>query len=481
MTETKSRTITINPVTRIEGHAKITIHLNAAGNVADTRLHVVEFRGFEKFCEGRYFAEMPQITARICGICPVSHLLASAKACDAVLGVPIPRPAKLLRELMHMGQLTQSHALSFFHLSAPDLLLGYDADPAIRNVVGLIQKHPDIAVKGVRLRKYGQEVIKLTSGRKIHADFPVPGGVNKALTTAERDAMLKGLPEAFEHAKFALDLLRGYQKAHHDEVETFGSFDTHYMGLVQPNGALEHYNGNLRFCDAKGRIVKDQVPPANYLDVIAEATEPWSYLKFPFMRQYGFPDGIYRVGPLARLNVASKISTPQANEALREWKSDGHGVRRSSFYYHWARLIETIYALERMQQLLNDPDLCSTDIMVVAKPANAQGVGVIEAPRGTLIHHYWVDANGRVEKANLIVATGHNNLAMNRGVLAVAKKYVKGKELQEGMLNRVEAVIRCYDPCLSCSTHAAGQMPLQIELMDADGSVLQTLQRDARS
>jgi NAD-reducing hydrogenase large subunit len=477
MTETKTRTITINPVTRIEGHGKITIQLNAAGNVADARFHVVEFRGFEKFCEGRYFAEMPQITARICGICPVSHLLTSAKACDAVLGVAIPRPAKLLRELMHMGQLTQSHALSFFHLSAPDLLLGFDADPAIRNVVGLIQKHPDIAVKGVLLRKYGQEVIKHTSGRKIHADFPVPGGVNKALTKAERDEMLKGLPTAFEQARFALELLKGYQKANLEEIEAFGSFDSHYMGLVQPDGALEHYDGNLRFCNAKGRILKDQIPPANYLDVIAEATEPWSYLKFPFMKDAGFPDGMYRVGPLGRLNVASKISTPQANEALREWKSGG--VRRSSFYFHWARLIEIIYALERIEQLLNDPDVCSTDIMVTAKPANAQGVGVIEAPRGTLIHHYWVDANGRMEKANLIVATGHNNLAMNRGVLSVAKKYVKGKELQEGMLNRVEAVIRCYDPCLSCSTHAAGQMPLRVELVDADGTLLHTLQRDA--
>ncbi|HEX7577193.1 MAG TPA: nickel-dependent hydrogenase large subunit, partial [Verrucomicrobiae bacterium] len=217
MTETSTRTITINPVTRIEGHAKITIQLDDAGNVTDTQFHVVEFRGFEKFCEGRFFAEMPQITARICGICPVSHLLASAKACDAVLGVAIPQPAKLLRELLHMGQLTQSHALSFFHLSAPDLLLGYDADPAIRNVVGLIQQHPGIAIKGVRLRKYGQEIIKHTGGRKIHPDFPIPGGVNKALTVAERDEMRKGLPEAFEHAKFALDLIKKYQEAHHDE------------------------------------------------------------------------------------------------------------------------------------------------------------------------------------------------------------------------------------------------------------------------
>jgi NAD-reducing hydrogenase large subunit len=477
MTETNTRTITINPVTRIEGHAKITIQLDDAGNVTDTQFHVVEFRGFEKFCEGRFFAEMPQITARICGICPVSHLLASAKACDAVLGVAIPQPAKLLRELLHMGQLAQSHALSFFHLSAPDLLLGYDADPAVRNVVGLIQQHPGIALKGVRLRKYGQEIIKHTGGRKIHPDFPIPGGVNKALTIAERDEMRKGLPEAFEHAKFALDLIKKYQEAHHDEVETFASFDSNYMGLVQPDGALEHYDGNLRFSDANGKVVEDQIPPANYLDVIAEATEPWSYLKFPFIKRLGYPAGIYRVGPLARLNVVDKISTPQANAALREWKSGRHGVRRSSFYYHWARLIELLYALERIQQLLDDPDLCSTDIMVTARPANAQGVGVIEAPRGTLFHHYWVDGDGRIEKANLIVATGHNNLAMNRAVLSVAKKYVKGNELKEGMLNRVEAAIRCYDPCLSCSTHAVGQMPLHIRLLAPDGKVLNEIAR----
>jgi NAD-reducing hydrogenase large subunit len=477
MTETSTRTITINPVTRIEGHAKITIQLDDAGNVTDTQFHVVEFRGFEKFCEGRFFAEMPQITARICGICPVSHLLASAKACDAVLGVAIPQPAKLLRELLHMGQLTQSHALSFFHLSAPDLLLGYDADPAIRNVVGLIQQHPGIAVKGVRLRKYGQEIIKHTGGRKIHPDFPIPGGVNKALTVAARDEMRKGLPEAFEHAKFALDLIKKYQEAHHDEVETFASFDSNYMGLIQPDGALEHYDGNLRFSDANGKVVEDQVPPAKYLDVIAEATEPWSYLKFPFIKRLGYPAGIYRVGPLARLNLTDKISTPQADAALREWKSGRHGVRRSSFYYHWARLIELLYALERIQQLLDDPDICSTDIMVNARPANAQGVGVIEAPRGTLLHHYWVDENGRIEKVNLIVATGHNNLAMNRAVLSVAKKYVKGNELKEGMLNRVEAAIRCYDPCLSCSTHAVGQMPLHVRLLAPDGKVLNELAR----
>ena len=472
------KTITINPVTRIEGHARITIHLDDAGNVADARFHVVEFRGFEKFCEGRFYAEMPQITARICGICPVSHLLAAAKTCDAILGVEIPRTAKLLRELLHMGQLAQSHALSFFHLSAPDLLLGYDSDPATRNVVGLIQQHPDIARRGIRLRKFGQEVIKLTGGRKIHPDFPVPGGVNKALSAAERDEMLAGLPEAMGNARFALDLLKKYQREHFPEVEEFASFDSNFMGLVQPDGALEHYDGNLRFRDTNGRVIEDQIPPANYLNVIAETTEDWSYLKFPFIKSLGYPDGMYRVGPLARLNIVDRIPTPLADRELKDWRGQNGAPRHSSFYYHWARLIEIVYALERIGQLLEDPDIRGTDIVASGNPAREEGVGVIEAPRGTLFHHYWVDEHGRVEKANLIVATGNNNLAMNRAVKSVAEKYVKAHELREGMLNRVEAAIRCYDPCLSCSTHAVGQMPMLVELRDAAGNILQTLRRD---
>jgi NAD-reducing hydrogenase large subunit len=472
-----TKTITINPVTRIEGHAKITIHLDSKGEVDDARFHVVEFRGFEKFCEGRHFTEMPQITPRTCGICPVSHLLASAKACDAIVGREIPRPAKMLRELLHMGQIIQSHALSFFHLSAPDMLLGFDADPAVRNVVGLIRQHPDIAIKGVRLRKFGQELIKAVGGRKIHADFPVPGGVNKVLTAAQRDEILKGLPEAVAHAKFALDLLKGYHKANLADVEDFASFDSNYMGLVQADGALELYDGYLRFCDHTGKMFHDRIEPAKYLDYIGEAVEPWSYMKFPFISKLGYPNGMYRVGPLARLNVCSHISTPMADAELKVWRAKGP-VRASSFYYHWARLIEIMYGLERAQQLLNDPEILSTDVLVPNEPLNREGVGVIEAPRGTLIHHYWIDEHGRIEKANLIVATGHNNLAMNRGVQALAKKYVKAKKLQEGMLNRVEAVIRCYDPCLSCATHAIGQMPMHVDLVDADGTLLQTVQRN---
>ncbi|MCS7047810.1 MAG: Ni/Fe hydrogenase subunit alpha [Verrucomicrobiae bacterium] len=474
-----SNTITINPVTRIEGHAKITIHLDSHGEVDDARFHVVEFRGFEKFCEGRYFTEMVQITPRSCGICPVSHLLASAKACDAIVGVTIPRTAKMLRELMHMGQIIQSHALSFFHLSAPDLLLGFDSDPATRNVMGLIAAQPEIALKGIRLRKFGQEIIKATGGRKIHAEFPVPGGVNKALTEQERDALLAGMPEAYAAARFALDLLLDYHNRHQHEVESFASFDSNYVGLVQPDGALELYDGKLRFCNPQGGIIHDQVDPARYLDYIREASEGWSFMKFPFILSMGYPQGMYRVGPLARVNLCTKIATPKANAELRLWRSNGHQVRTSSFYYHWARLIELLYGLERAEQLLRDPEITSTEIVVHAEPQNPEGVGVIEAPRGTLIHHYWVDRSGRIEKVNLIVATGHNNLAMNRAVRAVAKKYVKAQRLQEGMLNRVEAAIRCYDPCLSCATHAVGQMPMRIELVDANGQVIDTLSRPA--
>lgn len=476
-TATTDNTILINPVTRIEGHAKISIHLDDAGEVNDAQFHVVEFRGFEKFCEGRYFKEMVQITPRTCGICPVSHLLASAKACDSILGVTIPRPAKMLRELMHMGQITQSHALSFFHLSAPDMLLGWDSDPAKRNVMGLIDQAPATAIKGVRLRKIGQEIIKAVAGRKIHAEFPIAGGVNKALTPADRDAMLAMLPEALEHAKFALDLLKGYHAQHQEEVETFASFDSMYMGLVQPDGALELYDGNLRLVDAKGAIVEDQMNCAQYLSYVAEASEPFSYMKFPYFKRFGYPQGMYRVGPLARLNVCSHIATPLANAELQVWRAKGR-VQSSTFFYHWARLIEIVYALERAGQLLRDPDITSTNITDVGEAQNHEGVGIVEAPRGVLIHHYWVDKGGRVEKVNLIVSTGHNNLAMNKAITAVAKKYVKSKRLQEGMLNRVEAAIRCYDPCLSCATHAVGKMPIALELVDATGSVVDTARRD---
>jgi NAD-reducing hydrogenase large subunit len=470
------RKIAIDPVTRIEGHARVTIHLDNEGRVESAHFHVDQFRGFEKFCEGRMYFEMPQITARICGICPVSHQLASAKACDDLIGAAPPRPAHLLRELMHMGQIIQSHSLHFFHLASPDLLQGFDANPALRNIVGTIQTNPDLALKGVALRKYGQEIIATLGMKRVHSVFAVPGGVNKALTVTERDALLAELDEMICSIQTAIKLIRSWLEENKDTVERFATFPSGYMGLVR-NGALELYDGKVRLKDTDGSIL-EEFDGADYLDHIGERVQPWSYLKSPFYKGLGYPEGVYRVGPLGRLNVADRFSTPLANEELGAFKAMGHGKPlEASLCYHYARLIESLYAAERTRELLDDPDILSTDFRAQPGECKGEGIGVIEAPRGTLFHHYWADEDGKIAKVNLIVATGHNNWAMCKSVEEVAKLYVDGKRLSEGMLNRVEAAIRCYDPCLSCSTHALGQMPIVLELQDPDGEPVDRLVR----
>lgn len=471
------RQIVIDPVTRIEGHAKITLHLDEEGSVQEAQFHVTQVRGFEKFCEGRPFYEMPSLTARICGICPVSHLIASAKACDAILAVQIPPAAVKLRRLMHLAQFVQSHALSFFHLSSPDLLLGMDADPAQRNVLGVLQAHPDLARDGIRLRQFGQQVIEWLGGKRVHPAWVVPGGVNEPLAPEVRDRIQEALPEVLPIAQRTLDWFKRAVENYGEEIRTFANFPTLFLGLVTANGELEIYDGRLRVVDSTGKILVDQIPPESYLDYIGEAVEPWSYLKFPYYKPLGYPQGIYRVGPLARLNLADRCGTPRADQELSEFKALRRGAELSSFHYHYARLIELLWALESMKQLLEDPDLLSHRVRATAGPNSLEGIGVAEAPRGLLIHHYRVDENGLMIWANLIVATGHNNLAMNQGVLQVAKHFVKGRQLSEGMLNRVEAVIRAFDPCLSCSTHALGQMPLHIQLWGPDGQVLDELKR----
>lgn len=469
--------IVIDPVTRIEGHAKITVQLDDSGAVADAQFHVTEFRGFEKFCEGRMLGEMPGITARICGICPVSHLLASARAGDQILAVAIPPAADKLRRLMNLGQIIQSHALSFFHLSAPDLLLGFDAAPATRNVFGLIATQPELARGGIRLRQFGQEIIELLGGRKIHPAWAVPGGVRSALTEAGRKQIVEKLPEAQKTAMTALNLFKTLLGKFGAETQIFGNFPTLFMGLVAPDGLWEHHGGRLRFVDASGNIIADQVEAADYHEYIGEAVEPASYLKSPYYRPLGYPGGIYRVGPLARLNVCRGFGTPIADEELAEFKTHGHGAVTSSFLYHYARLIEIVGALERIQMLIDDPDLLSKQLRADAGINQLEGVGVSEAPRGTLFHHYQVNEDGLILKANLIIATGQNNLAMNRTVAQIARYYIKGRNIPEPMLNRLEAGIRAFDPCLSCSTHAVGQMPLSVELVGADGTVMDTVVR----
>ena len=465
--------ITIEPVTRIEGHARITLHLNDGGEVEKSYLHVDEFRGLEKFSEGRPYFEMTQLTQRICGICPVSHHLASAKTCDVIMGVKIPRPAALLRELLHMAQFVQSHSMHFFYLAGPDLVLGFDADPAVRNVFGIIQANPQLAFKAVGQRRFGQQIIERLGGKRVHPNFAVPGGVNAPLSARDRDEIAKEIEAQIGVAMEGVKLLTGWVEKNQEVALNFASFSSSYMGLVDENGGLTLYDGQIRICDSEGKRI-EQFNAEDYLLHVAEHVEPWSFLKFPYNRKLGWPQGAYRVGPLGRLNVIDHIGTPQAQAEFKRFRQLGNGRPvEGSLFYHYARLIELIYALERIAQLLADPDILSTDIRTYG-PATPQerGVGVIEAPRGTLIHDYHVDANGLIARANLIVATGHNNWAMNRAVESVAKAFVHGPSVPEGMLNRVEAAVRCYDPCFSCSTHALGKMPLEVRVVDKQGRLV---------
>jgi len=470
------KTITIDPVTRIEGHAKITIQLDDNGAVDDARFHVTEFRGFEKFCEGRSFWEMPGITARICGICPISHLLASSKTGDAILGVRIPPTAAKLRRMMNWAQLVQSHALSFFHLSAPDILLGMESDPTQRNIMGLIQTHPEIARNGIRLRQFGQSVIRILGGRSIHPSWAVAGGVREPLDDERRNQIKRMLPETFDIVELALDLLKDSFDQLEDEINSYGTYPSLFMGLVTPEGGLEHYDGVLRVMDSEGHLLEESFPPENYRDIIGEAVEPWSYLKFPYYKPLGYPEGMYRVGPLARLNVCDFAGTPRADRELRQFRRLGKRGRPviNGFHYHYARLIEILFSLEKIAETIDDPTITDTHVRSQARVNQKIGVGISEAPRGTLFHEYHVDDNGVLQEVNMIIATGQNNLAMNQTVRQIAQTYIRPDipEISEGLLNRVEHGIRAFDPCLSCSTHAVGHMPLQVQLFDSAGALL---------
>ncbi len=475
------RKITIEPVTRVEGHGKVTIQLDDEGKVARSRFHVVEFRGFERFVQGRPYWEAPVLVQRLCGICPVSHHLAAAKAMDIIAGVgpgELTPTAEKMRRLMHYGQMLQSHALHFFHLASPDLLFGMDADPAIRNVVGIAHEHRDLAVQGVLLRKYGQEVILATAGKKIHGTGAIPGGINKNLTVAERDALLKApaplnADTMIEWAQGALDLFKAYHKANSALIDGFAPFPSNHLSLVRKDGALDFYHGVLRAVDSEGRKILDDVDYKDYLDHIGEEIRSWSYMKFPYLRSLGKANGWYRVGPLARLNTCDFIPTPRAQKEFEIYKAYTDGKPNNmTLHSHWARLIELLHAAEVIRDLLNDKDLQGEKLVRKGKK-RSEGVGLLEAPRGTLFHHYRVDANDQISMANLIVSTTNNNEPMNRAVNWVAMNMISGKpEITEGMLNRVEVAIRAYDPCLSCATHALGKMPLSIELIDAAGSVL---------
>ncbi len=478
--------ITIEPITRIEGHGKVVIHLDDKGCVSQSRFHIVEFRGFERFVQGRPYWEAPVLVQRLCGICPVSHHLAGAKAVDMVAGIgpqDLSPTAEKMRRLMHYGQFFQSHALHFFHLVSPDLLLGPDADPAVRNVIGVALTHKDLAVQGVLMRKFGQEIIAATAGKKIHGTGAIPGGINKNLSPEERDSFLKGpAPFNADHmvtwAQAALELFKDYHQKHKEWIDGFAPFPSNHLSLVRKDGGLDFYHGLLRAVDAGGKKIVPDVDYRDYLKWIGEEVRSWSYMKFPYIRTLGKKDGWYRVGPLARLNTCDFIPSPLAQKEFEVFKAyTGGKPNPMSLHYHWARLIELLHAAEVIRDLLRDPDLQGTELVRKGRRAS-EGIGLVEAPRGTLFHHYRVNDDDQIVMANLIVSTTNNNEPMNRAVHWVADNVLAGqKTISEGMLNRVEIAIRAYDPCLSCATHALGTMPLEVELADSEGNLLDRRRR----
>jgi NAD-reducing hydrogenase large subunit len=474
------RRVAIEPLSRVEGHGKVTLLLDDADRVRQARLHIVEFRGFEKFIQGRPYWEVPVMVQRLCGICPVSHHLAACKAMDQVVGADTLTPgAEKIRRLMHYGQILQSHALHFFHLASPDLLFGFDAEVSRRNLVAVAAEHPDIARQGVLLRKFGQEVIRVTAGKRVHGTGAIPGGVNKRVSPAERAALRAEVGQVIDWSAAAVRLAQALYDADRPLYRDFASFPAHSLGLVGADGGMDLYDGGLRARDRDGRPLFDHLATDRYWDVIREDVKAWSYMKFPYLSALGAEDGWYRVGPLSRVNLCDFIPTPQAKAARQAFlvHDDGRAAR-ATLGTHWARMIEMLHAAETIAALLDDPALGSGDL-VVSGERQARGVGVLEAPRGTLIHHYRVDENDMVTRANLIVSTTHNNQAMNTAIRAVARRYLDGRTLTEGLLNHIEVAIRAFDPCLSCATHALGKMPLSLELIDADGRRIDRIVRRA--
>jgi len=475
----KLRRVAIDPVSRVEGHGKVTLLLDDQQRVHQVRLHIVEFRGFEKFIQGRPYWEVPVMVQRLCGICPVSHHLAASKALDVIVGATKLTPtAEKIRRLMHYGQIMQSHAVHFFHLCSPDLLFGFDSDAARRNIVAVAQAHPDTARQGVLLRKFGQEVIRVTAGKRVHGTGSVPGGVNKAVTIDERDMLLADAYQMIAWSRAAVRLIKDLHAQNPALYNSFGVFRSNLMSLTGTDGALDFYHGRLRARSENGDLLFDGVDYRGYADLIQEEVKPWSYMKFPFFTALGKEKGWYRVGPLSRVQNCDFIPTPLAEAERREFIDYSGGTpTHAPLAYHWARMIEMLHAVETIKDLLHDDDILGGELTVTGARAQ-EGVGVIEAPRGTLIHHYRVDEDDLVTMCNLIVSTTHNNQAMNEAIRNVAQRYLRGHEITEGLLNHIEVAIRAFDPCLSCATHALGKMPLMIELVDAEGTLLDTLSRD---
>jgi NAD-reducing hydrogenase large subunit len=476
----KLNRVVIEPLTRVEGHGKVTLLQDDDKRIKQARLHIVEFRGFEKFIQGRPYWELPVLVQRLCGICPVSHHLAAAKATDMLVGARELTPtAEKIRRLMHYGQTLQSHALHFFHLCSPDLLFGFDDEVRHRNIVGVIEDHPEIAKQGVLLRKYGQEVIRLTAGKRVHGTGAIPGGVNKSLTTDEIAYLARDIDQIVAWGREAVELIKTVFMQQYEYHMAFAAIEANSVSLVRDDGAFDIYHGGLRACDPDGEVIFDHADYTRYTDYLEEDIKNWSYMKFPFISRLGPDQGWYRVGPLARVNNCDFFTTPLAEEARKEFLEIGGGRPvQSSLAFHWARLIELLYCAEAIQELLQDPDIAGGDRMSSGQ-MQSRGIGVIEAPRGTLFHHYEIDDQGIVTKANLIVSTTNNNQAMNESIRQVASRYLDGNTLTEPLLNQVEVAIRAYDPCLSCATHAMGKMPLEVTLVNAEEEIVDRLVKGA--
>lgn len=476
--------VVIEPLSRVEGHGKVTLLMDEDNHVQQARLHIVEFRGFEKFIQGRPYWEVAVMVQRLCGICPVSHNLAASKAMDQVMGVGVGKvrltpTAEKVRRLMHYGQILQSHALHFFHLSSPDLMFGFDSDVAKRNIVGIAAEYPDIARQGVLLRKFGQEVIRITAGKRVHGTGAVPGGVNKNVSREERDYLLKDIYQIVAWSREAVHLAQRLFAQNLETYNAFGRFRAHTLNLIRADGAMDLYHGGLRARTMDGQTLFDHVDYSHYWDHIFEEVKPWSYMKFPYFRELGPEEGWYRVGPLTRVTQCDFIPTPLAERERQTFLAfDGGRATGATLGYHWARMIEMLHAAEAIKDLLHDDDL-SGDELVTQGERQGRGVGVLEAPRGTLIHHYRVDENDMVTRANLIVSTTHNNQAMNEALRQVARQYLDGQTLTEGLLNHIEVAIRAFDPCLSCATHALGKMPLEVELVDVEGRKVDRISRNS--
>jgi NAD-reducing hydrogenase large subunit len=475
----KLRRVAIDPVSRVEGHGKVTLLLDENDRVHQVRLHIVEFRGFEKFIQGRPYWEAPVMVQRLCGICPVSHHLAASKAMDMIVGATLTPTAEKVRRLMHYGQILQSHALHFFHLCSPDLLFGFDSEVAKRNIVGIAAAYPEIAKQGVLLRKFGQEAIRITAGKRIHGTGSIPGGVNKNVSIEERDYLLKDIEQIVTWSRESVGIARQLFEQNLELYNDFGRFKAHTLNLVRADGALDLYHGGLRARDMNGGTLFDHYDYSHYWDVIFEDVKPWSYMKFPFLRSLGPETGWYRVGPLTRVAQCDFIPSPLAEQARKEFLAFNAGTAAgATLGFHWARMIEMLHAAEVIRDLLHDPDLQGAELVSKGE-RQERGVGVIEAPRGTLIHHYKVDENDQIVRCNLIVSTTHNNQAMNEAIRQVARQYIDGRKLTEGLLNHIEVAIRAFDPCLSCATHALGKMPLEVELLDVEGSRVDVLTRSS--